>query len=276
MPNISSTSALAKERAKSAELKARVCILEKKQALQNQVERLQLEEELAAAQARESVFAQMAQDEYSIKSHKTQLSEVTQYLLQPKLSETSKITADYKVSKDSKTVITNARPRERETVNTTATKTVITSRGEHNNGLLVDNDHDNLSSNELVKLEFRPLPGDRKELRNKTDVNQQSVLACMALMVEQHFSGDPIEYSTFIRGFGSQIERRLSSNDTRLRYLEQYLESELKDLIKGCFHVDANKGYFEAKRLLQEKYGDPYKISNAYLKPAAHERNLLS
>ena len=78
------------------------------------------------------------------------------------------------------------------------------------------------------------------------------------------FSGDPIEYNTFIRGFESQIERRLSSNDTRLRYPEQYLESEPKDLIKGCLHVDANKGYLEAKRLLQEKYGDPCKISNAY------------
>ena len=82
----SSTSVLAKERAKSAELKARVCILEKKRALQNQVERLQLEEELAVAPARESVFAQMEQDEYSMRSYKTQHSEVAQYLLHPKLS----------------------------------------------------------------------------------------------------------------------------------------------------------------------------------------------
>ena len=118
MSNISSTSALEKERAKSAELNARVCILEKKQALQNQVERLQLEEELVVAQARESVFAQMEQDEYSMRSHKTQHSEVTQYLLQPKLSETSKVTADYKVSKDLKTMITNTKPRQRETVTT--------------------------------------------------------------------------------------------------------------------------------------------------------------
>ena len=71
------------------------------------------------------------------------------------------------------------------------------------------------------------------------------------------FSGDPIEYNTFIRGFESQIERRLSSNDARLRYLEQYLEYEPKELIKGYLHVDANEGYFEAKRLLKERYGDP-------------------
>ena len=57
-----------------------------------------------------------------MRSHKTQHSEVRQYLLQPKLSETLKVTADYKVSKDSKTIITNAKPRERETVTTMATK----------------------------------------------------------------------------------------------------------------------------------------------------------
>ena len=97
-------------------------------------------------------------------------------------------------------------------------------------------------------------------------MNQQSVLDrqndMMALMVEQRqasllpplmlskFSGDPIEYNTFIRRFESQIKRRLSSNHMRLRYLEeQYLESERKDLIKGCLHVDANKGYLEAKNI---------------------------
>jgi len=48
--------------------------------------------------------------------------------------------------------------------------------------------------------------------------------------------------------------------------LEQYLYGEPKDLIKGCLHLERHSGYLEAKRLLKEKYGDPYKISNAYLK----------
>jgi len=48
--------------------------------------------------------------------------------------------------------------------------------------------------------------------------------------------------------------------------LEQYLQGEPKELIKGCLHLDRNSGYIEAKKLLKEKYGDPYKISNAYIK----------
>ena len=92
---------------------------------------------------------------------------------------------------------------------------------------------------------------------------QQSLLPSMTLTT---FSGDPLEYFTFIRSFESQVKARVSANDVRLQYLEQYLSGEPKDLIKGCLHLDKHSGYLKAKRLLNEKYGDPYKICNAYLK----------
>ena len=93
--------------------------------------------------------------------------------------------------------------------------------------------------------------------------HQHSLLPSITLT---KFTGDPTDYSTFIRSFESQIEAKLRSNDVRLRYLEQYLEGQPKELIKGCLYLDANHGYPEAKRLLKEKYGDMYKISNAYVK----------
>jgi len=80
------------------------------------------------------------------------------------------------------------------------------------------------------------------------------------------FTGDPLEYPTFIRSFESQVEAKTSANDVRFQYLEQYLQGEPKKLIKGCLHLDRHSGYLEAKRLLKDKYGDPYKISNAYIK----------
>ena len=58
----------------------------------------------------------------------------------------------------------------------------------------------------------------------------------------------------------------MKSNDVCLRYSEQYLEDEPRELIKGCLHLDASSGYIKSKGLLQERYGDPYKISNAYIK----------
>jgi len=62
------------------------------------------------------------------------------------------------------------------------------------------------------------------------------------------------------------VEAKVSANDVCLQYLEQYLQGELKELIKGCLHLDRNSGYIEAKKLLKEKYGNRYEISNAYIK----------
>ena len=91
----------------------------------------------------------------------------------------------------------------------------------------------------------------------------QSLLPPIALT---KFNGDPTKYSTFLGGFESEIEKRTVSNEARLRYLDQYLEGEPKELIKGCMYKDANVGYPEAKSLLKEKYGDKYKISQEYMK----------
>ena len=93
--------------------------------------------------------------------------------------------------------------------------------------------------------------------------HQHSLLPSLTLT---KFTGDPTDYRTFIRGFESQIEAKISSNYVCLRYLEQYLEGQPKELIKGCLSMTANHGYSKAKRLLKEKYGDMYKISNAYVK----------
>ena len=92
---------------------------------------------------------------------------------------------------------------------------------------------------------------------------QQSLLPSLTLT---KFTGDPLEYSTFIRSFESQVEGKVSANDVPLQYLEQYLHGEPKDLIKGCLHLERHNGYLEAKSLSKEKYGEPNKISNAYLK----------
>ncbi|XP_048588424.1 uncharacterized protein LOC125572240 [Nematostella vectensis] len=50
------------------------------------------------------------------------------------------------------------------------------------------------------------------------------------------------------------------SNESCLRFLEQYLDGEPKELIKGCFHK-GSQGYEEARKILKEKYV----ISNAYI-----------
>ena len=65
--------------------------------------------------------------------------------------------------------------------------------------------------------------------------------------------------------FEARIQSRVATNADRLYYLDQHLIGEPKDLIGGCLHIEPYEGYLEARRLLEKEYGDPYKVSNAFL-----------
>ena len=57
------------------------------------------------------------------------------------------------------------------------------------------------------------------------------------------FSGDPIEYNTFIRAFESLIEAKTSSSSSRLFYLIQYTDGDVKELMRSCLSMEPNQGY---------------------------------
>ncbi len=48
-------------------------------------------------------------------------------------------------------------------------------------------------------------------------------------------------------------------------YLEQYTSREPQELVRSCEHMSADRGYHEARKLLQRQYGDELKIANAYM-----------
>ena len=79
------------------------------------------------------------------------------------------------------------------------------------------------------------------------------------------FRGDPIEYNKFIMAFDTRIIAHTSGETDCLYYLDQLLEGEAKDLIGGCLFIDPINGYHEARKLLEKEYGDPFKISTAYI-----------
>ncbi|XP_068234386.1 uncharacterized protein [Palaemon carinicauda] len=80
------------------------------------------------------------------------------------------------------------------------------------------------------------------------------------------FTGDLLEYSDFILAFDTSISSRTASSSDRLYYLLQHTNGEPKDLISSCIYMQADQGYSQARQLVQQEYGDPYKASMAYLK----------
>ena len=93
--------------------------------------------------------------------------------------------------------------------------------------------------------------------------------AIMALTLPQPevpvFSGDPIGYCEFVRAFENLVERKTSSPSTRLYYLLQYTSGSVQDLVRSCLTMPDDIGYKEARRLLAERYGQPYNIATAYV-----------
>lgn len=82
------------------------------------------------------------------------------------------------------------------------------------------------------------------------------------------FKGDPLEYRLFIRAFEHGVESKTESSKDLLYFMKQYTNGQPRELIRSCLHMDPDKGYRKAKRLLKEHFGNEYKISVAYIDKA--------
>ena len=79
------------------------------------------------------------------------------------------------------------------------------------------------------------------------------------------FSGDPLEYCSFIRAFESVIETREPDYAGRLYYLEQHTAGRAQELVRSCLYMKAEEGYVKAKKLLESRFGQKHKIAMAYV-----------
>ena len=79
------------------------------------------------------------------------------------------------------------------------------------------------------------------------------------------FSGDPLEYTYFIKNFKDIIETTVDSQSGRLNRLIKYTDGEAKELIKHCVHEDKGECYNRALELLEKEYGNKFKLSCAFM-----------
>ena len=112
---------------------------------------------------------------------------------------------------------------------------------------------------------------ESQELQNFTfqkllEQQQQHILALTLPQPDLPvFDGDPTRYCDFIRAFENLIERKTNSPSARLYYLVQYTAGQVKELMSSCLSMQDARGYYEARRLLSERYGQPYKIASAFV-----------
>ncbi|XP_071963462.1 uncharacterized protein [Antedon mediterranea] len=78
------------------------------------------------------------------------------------------------------------------------------------------------------------------------------------------FSGDPIEYFSFITNFEVNIESKLSCNATRLQHLKTMCKGKARSYIECC-DLLGDGGYDEAKCILKSQFGQPHMILGALM-----------
>ncbi|XP_068235569.1 uncharacterized protein [Palaemon carinicauda] len=105
----------------------------------------------------------------------------------------------------------------------------------------------------------------QQEMLLKTQQHTTAAIVLPSIEVPK-FKGDPIEFANFMMAFDARIAPNASGDADKMYYLDQQLEGEAKDLIGGCLYMSSSEGYTTARNLLSQEYGDPYKVSMAYIK----------
>ena len=123
-------------------------------------------------------------------------------------------------------------------------------------------------------LEFKVLPAISSTAFSDS-VNEyilpEEIIDKMALTIKQGFTlpkkelaifdGDPLEYWNF-KSFETSIVSNAASESEKLMYLLQYTSGVAKDTIKCCLYKDLFLEYQTARKLREERFGHPFRISS--------------
>ena len=64
------------------------------------------------------------------------------------------------------------------------------------------------------------------------------------------FSGNPLQYSMWVKAFETLIESRAINPAERLHFLGKYVSGEAKEVVNGFMLLDGDDAYTKAKEML--------------------------
>ena len=131
----------------------------------------------------------------------------------------------------------------------------------------------------LNALEFKGLPSRSSTASSHSEneyILPEEFIDKTALTMKQGFAlpkkelaifgGDPLEYWNFIKLFKTSIVSiNAASESEKLMYLFQYTLGVAKETIKCCLYKDPSLGYQTARRVLEERFGHPFRIALQYV-----------
>ena len=78
------------------------------------------------------------------------------------------------------------------------------------------------------------------------------------------FTGDAFDYPAFTSAFDSIISSNVQSNRDRLYFLEKYTRGKANEVVKGFVAVNSENAYNEARKILDQRFGNPVYVAEAY------------
>jgi Protein of unknown function (DUF1759) len=78
------------------------------------------------------------------------------------------------------------------------------------------------------------------------------------------FTGNPMEFVGFKKGFRTLIENKGITAEERIYYLQQYVAGDAKDAVTGCFYGTEESDYQQAWATLERRFGHPFKVQEAF------------
>ena len=76
------------------------------------------------------------------------------------------------------------------------------------------------------------------------------------------FSGDPMQYHTFIASFDQNVDKILQSDQLKLTRLLQYTNAEAKEEIPSCALIGGEKGYEKTRTILHDRFGNDHLLAD--------------
>ena len=93
-------------------------------------------------------------------------------------------------------------------------------------------------------------------------VNQQK-MSHLPVKEPPVFSGDYFEYPAFVTAFDSIISSNVPSNRDRLYFLYKYTSGKANDVVKGFLAMSSDSAYERARNMLDHRFGNSVHVAEA-------------
>ena len=97
-------------------------------------------------------------------------------------------------------------------------------------------------------------------------LSQRRLQDTLPLPEPEIFRGDLLHYPVWLKSFQTIIEGQTETLSQRLYYLGKYTTGEPKEAISGLLLLETLDAYKQAKKILSDRYGNPFLVAEAYRK----------